>query len=79
MPARDLNGLYKIELETARGSASGVAVARDGRISGGNSAFAFAGRYEQTGDEITAEISVLRHNDDATFKRLFGPRNSRFR
>jgi hypothetical protein len=72
MPARDLNGLYKIELETAQGSASGVAVARDGRISGGNSAFAFAGRYEESGDEITAEISVLRHNDDATFERLFG-------
>jgi hypothetical protein len=66
------NGLYKIEFETAQGSGRGVAVARDGRISGGNSAFAFAGRYRETGGEIVAEISVLRHNDDATYKRLFG-------
>jgi hypothetical protein len=67
-----LNGLYKIEIETAQGSGRGVAVARDGQISGGNSAFAFVGRYRETGDDIVAEISVLRHNDDATFKRLFG-------
>ena len=67
-----LNGLYKIEIETAQGSARGVAVARDGRICGGNSAFAFAGSYRETGDDITAELSVLRHNDDATFKLLFG-------
>jgi hypothetical protein len=67
-----LNGLYKIEIETAQESASGVAVARDGRISGGNSAFAFVGRYRETGNDIIAEISLLRHNDDAAFKRLFG-------
>jgi hypothetical protein len=66
------NGLYKIEIETAQGSARGVAVARDGRISGGNSAFAFVGSYQDVGGEILAEISVLRHNDDATYKRLFG-------
>lgn len=67
-----LNGLYKIKIETAQGSGRGVAVVRDGRISGGNSAFAFAGSYRETGGEIAAEISVLRHNDDATFERLFG-------
>ena len=67
-----LDGLYKIEFETAQGSGRGVVVARDGQLSGGNSAFAFAGRYRETGDEIEAELSVLRHNDDATFARLFG-------
>jgi hypothetical protein len=67
-----LNGLYKIEFETTRGSGRGVAVARDGKISGGNSAFAFFGRYRETGDEIEIGISVLRHNDHATYERLFG-------
>lgn len=67
-----LNGLYKIEFETAQGSGRGVAVARDGRISGGNSAFAFAGSYRETGGEIAADISVLRHNNDVVFKELFG-------
>jgi len=68
-----LKGLYKIEIETAQGSARGVADARDGRILGGNAAFALAGRYREAGDEITAGISVLRHNDDAAFRELFGP------
>ena len=67
-----LKGLYKIELETAQGAARGVAVARDGRISGGNSAFAFAGSYRETGDEIAADIAIMRHNNDAVFKELFG-------
>jgi hypothetical protein len=67
-----LNGLYKIEFETAQGSGRGIAVARDGRICGGNSAFAFAGSYRETGDEIAADISILRHNNDVVFKELFG-------
>ena len=67
-----LKGLYKIEIETAHGSGRGIAVARNGQMSGGNSAFAFVGSYRETGDEIVAELAVLRHNDDATFRRLFG-------
>ena len=66
------NGLYKIEIATARGSASGVAVVRDGQISGGNSAFVFVGSYGETGDETAADISILRHNNDAVFTKLFG-------
>jgi hypothetical protein len=66
------NGLYKIEIATAQGSARGVAVARDGRISGGNSAFAFIGSCGETADEIETSISILRHNNDAVFTELFG-------
>ncbi len=67
-----LTGLFKIEFETAQGSGRGVAVARDGWIRGGNSAFALAGNYQETGDQIAAGISILRHNNDAVFKQLFG-------
>src|SRR5258707_2397247 len=66
------NGLYKIDFETAQGFGRGIAVARDGGIAGGNSAFAFIGGYRGTGDEISADISILRHNNDAVFKELFG-------
>jgi len=45
-----LKGLYKIEFKTAHGPGSGIAVARDGQMSGGNSAFAFVGSYLETGD-----------------------------
>ena len=67
-----LKGLYKIEIETAQGAPPRRMVARDGRIFGGNSAFAFAGSYRETGDEIAADIAIMRHNNDAGFKALFG-------
>jgi hypothetical protein len=67
-----LNGLYKLEFETAQASGSGVAVARDGRMFGGNSAFALTGSYREARGEIQAELSVLRHDDDVTLERVFG-------
>lgn len=67
-----LNGLYKLEFETAEASGSGVAVARDGRMFGGNSAFALTGSYQEARGEILAELSILRHDDDVTFARVFG-------
>ena len=41
-----LQGLYKVEFHTVHGSRCGVMYAYDGRMLGGNSAFAFIGRYE---------------------------------
>jgi hypothetical protein len=67
-----LKGLYKIEMHTAHGSRRGVLYACDGRLMGGNSAFAFIGTYRQAGDgEVLVDISTLRHNDDPNFKPLF--------
>jgi hypothetical protein len=67
-----LNGLYKVEVQSAHGSGRGVAVARDGKIFGGNAAFAFAGHHQESGGDIALEISVLLRNEDLNFKPVPG-------
>jgi hypothetical protein len=67
-----LKGLYKIEMSTVHGSRLGVIYVYDGKMMGGNSAFAFIGTYQRSGDgELSVDISTLRHNDDPTFQPLF--------
>jgi hypothetical protein len=67
-----LQGLYKVEMSTAHGSRRGVIYVYDGKMMGGNSAFAFIGSYRRSGDgEVLVDISTLRHNDDPNFQPLF--------
>jgi hypothetical protein len=67
-----LKGLYKVEMHTVQGSRRGVLYAYDGKMMGGNSAFAFIGTYrESASGEVSVEISTLRHNDDPNFQPLF--------
>jgi hypothetical protein len=67
-----LQGLYKIEMHTAYGSRRGVLYAYDGKMMGGNSAFAFIGTYRTVADgDVLVEISTLRHNDDPNYQPLF--------
>ena len=67
-----LRGLYKIEMYTVHGSRRGVLYVYDGKMMGGNSAFAFIGSYRDSGNgDVLADISTLRHNDDPNFQPLF--------
>ena len=67
-----LNGLYKVEMHTAHGSRSGVLYVYDGKMMGGNSAFAFIGTYQESASGVVSvDISTLRHNDDPNFQPLF--------
>jgi hypothetical protein len=64
-------GLYKVEMHTVHGSRRGVLYVYDGKMMGGNSAFAFIGTYQETaGGELSVDISALRHNDDPNFQPL---------
>jgi hypothetical protein len=59
------------------GSGRGVIYAlknklREGRLLGGNSAFAFIGGFDDSGDEISVEVSTQRHHDDPNYRPLFG-------
>ena len=66
-----LRGLYKVEMHTVHGSRRGVLYAYDGKMMGGNSAFAFIGTYRESDDgEVLAEVSTLRHNEDPSFQPL---------
>ncbi len=67
-----LQGLYKVEMHTVHGSRRGVLYVYEGKMMGGNSAFAFIGTYrESDGGEVTVDISSMRHNDDPSFQPLF--------
>jgi hypothetical protein len=67
-----LRGLYKVEMHTVHGSRRGVLYCYDGKMLGGNSAFAFVGTYQESpGGEVTVEISTMRHNDDPNYQPLF--------
>jgi len=67
-----LEGLYKVEMHTVRGSRRGVLYVYDGKMMGGNSAFAFIGTYRDSDNgEVLVDISTLRHNEDPNFQPLF--------
>src|SRR3979409_2648953 len=67
-----LKGLYKVEMHTVHGSRRGVLYVYDGKMMGGNSAFAFIGTYKDSDSgEVLVEISTLRHNHDPNFQPLF--------
>ncbi len=66
-----LQGLYRVEMRTVHGSRRGVIYAYDGKMMGGNSAFAFIGTYRESEDgEVSVDISTMRHNDDPNFQPL---------
>jgi hypothetical protein len=66
------HGLYKVEMHSLHGSRRGVVYVYDGKMMGGNSAFAFIGAYRESGSgEVSVEISTMRHNEDPNFQPLF--------
>ena len=67
-----VNGLYKIEIDSARGSGRGVMVVRDGHLFGGNAAFALAGRSLESGQDIAVDITTVQRNDGLGFKPVAG-------
>lgn len=66
-----LRGLYKVEMQTVRGSRRGVLYAYDGKLLGGNSAFGYVGSYGELGNGgMSAEILMQRHRNDPDFRPL---------
>jgi hypothetical protein len=65
-------GLYKVDFHTVHGTGCGVVYVTEGKMRGGNSAFAFIGTCTGEGDSIKVKISTERYNDDQSFKALFG-------
>ena len=67
-----LDGLYKVEYGVNDAFGRSIMCMHDGKLLGGNSAFAHLGTYQQSGDEIAGEIITERHNDDPHYKPLMG-------
>ncbi len=67
-----LDGLYKFRFETVRGTGCGVMFATSGgKLYGGNSGSSFIGSYHETGDEISAELLMSRHNHNPDYVPMF--------
>ncbi|TYO65042.1 hypothetical protein FXV83_18860 [Bradyrhizobium hipponense] len=67
-----LDGLYKVEYGINGAFGRSIMCMHNGRMLGGNSAFAHLGTYVVRGGVIEAEVITERHNDDPNFKPLMG-------
>src|SRR6201995_3253838 len=65
-------GFYTVRFQVGEAGGRSVMYARDGKMLGGNSAFAHIGTYEEVGDEIVTEIKTVRHNPDLNFQPMAG-------
>ena len=65
-------GFYTVRFQIDDAVGRSVMYARDGKMLGGNSAFAHIGTYEELGDEIVTEIRTYRHNPDLTQRPMAG-------
>src|ERR1700750_723205 len=67
-----LDGLYKVEYGVNDAFGRSIMCMHEGKMLGGNSAFAHLRTYRREGEEIAAEIITERHNDDINYKPLMG-------
>ena len=65
-----LNGLYKVEYGVNDAFGRSIMCMHNGKMLGGNSAFAHLGTYQESGGEILGEVITQRHNDDPYYKPL---------
>jgi len=67
-----LDGLYKVEYGVGDAFGRGIMCLHEGKLLGGNSAFAHLGTYARSGDEIAGQVITERHNNDPHYKPLMG-------
>jgi len=65
-------GFYTVRFQLGEAQGRSVMYVRDGRMLGGNSAFAHIGTYEEIGDEIAIVVRTVRHNPDPNFPAMAG-------
>ena len=65
-------GFYKVRFQLGAAVGRSVMYARDGRMLGGNSAFAHIGTYEKRDDSIDIVIQTVRHNPDPSYRAMAG-------
>ena len=65
-------GFYTVRFQLGDKAGCGVMHARDGRMLGGNSAFAHVGSYAIADDEIAIEIKTIRHSLHRDYPAMAG-------
>jgi hypothetical protein len=68
-----LEGFYKVRFQLNDAVGRSVMYVRDGKMLGGNSAFAHIGTYRKDADGAVAiEIKTVRHNPDPNYRAMVG-------
>lgn len=67
-----LEGFYKVRFQLGAAVGRSVMYARDGKMLGGNSAFAHIGTYQEVGDGVDIVIQTVRHNPDPSYRAMAG-------
>jgi hypothetical protein len=65
-----LDGLYKVEYGVNDAFGRSIMCMHEGKLLGGNSAFAHLGTYKERGEEILGDLITQRHNEDPHYKPL---------
>lgn len=65
-------GFYTVRFQLGAALGRSVMYVGDGRMLGGNSAFAHIGTYEEIGEEIAIVVNTVRHNPDPNFRAMAG-------
>ena len=65
-------GFYKVRFQLGEAVGRSVMYVRDGKMLGGNSAFAHIGTYRESDDGIEIEVRTVRHNPDPNYRAMAG-------
>jgi hypothetical protein len=65
-------GFYKVRFQLGEAVGRSVMGVRDGKMLGGDSAFAHIGSYTKADDGIAIEIKTVRHNPDPNYRAMAG-------
>ncbi len=65
-------GFYKVRFQLGDAVGRSVMHAGNGKMLGGNSAFAHIGTYEKTDDGVDIVIKTVRHNPDPNYRAMAG-------
>lgn len=67
------NGLYGVSFETPRGRGTGVAYLHDGKLHGGDSMMAYAGKFSEEGGRVKASVRAFMHASVPNMESILGP------
>lgn len=65
-------GFYKVRFQLGAAVGRSVMYARDGKMLGGNSAFAHIGTYQKHDDSVDIVVQTVRHNPDPNYRAMAG-------
>jgi hypothetical protein len=65
-------GFYKVRFQLGEAVGRSVMYVRDGKMLGGNSAFAHIGTCVKVDDGIAIEVHTVRHNPDPSYRAMAG-------